>query len=43
MTVNNPSEPEIHISEEKLRKFGLILLGVAVLFAIIGALVSPLD
>jgi hypothetical protein len=43
MTVNNPSEPEIHISEEKLRKFGLILLGVAVLFAIIGAFVSPLD
>ena len=43
MTVNNPSEPEIHISEEKLRKFGLILMGIAVLFTIIGAFVSPLD
>ncbi len=43
MTVNNQSDPEIHISEEKLRKLGWILLGLAVVFTIIGALVSPLD
>jgi len=43
MTVNNPSEPEIHISEEKLQKFGWILLGIAILFMIIGVIVSPLD
>ncbi len=43
MTVNNPGNPEIHISEEKLQKFGLVLLGIAVLFTIIGAMVSPLD
>ena len=43
MTTSNQSEPEIHISEEKLQKFGLILLGIAVLFTMIGALVSPLD
>ena len=43
MTLNNQSEPEIHISEEKLQKFGLILLGIAVLFTIIGAPVSLLD
>ena len=43
MTVNNPGNPEIHISEEKLQKFGLVLLGIAVLFTIIGAIVSPLD
>ena len=43
MTVNNPGNPEIHISEERLQKFGLILMGIAVLFTIIGAFVSPLD
>ena len=43
MTVNNPSEPEIQISEEKLQKLGWILFGLAVFFTIIGALVSPLD
>ncbi len=43
MTVNNPGNPEIHISEEKLQKFGLVLLGIAVFFTIIGAMVSPLD
>ena len=43
MTVNKPGNPEIHISEEKLQKFGLVLLGIAVLFTIIGAIVSPLD
>ena len=43
MTVNNPREPEIHISEEKLHKLGWILLILAVIFTIIGALVSPLD
>jgi hypothetical protein len=35
--------PEIQISEEKLHKFGLILAGLALLFTVIGALVSPLD
>ena len=43
MTMSNQSEPEIHISEERLQKFGLILMGIAVLFTIIGAMVSPLD
>lgn len=43
MTVNNQSDPEIHISEEKLRKLGWILLGLAVVFTVIGALASPLD
>jgi len=43
MTMSNQSEPEIHISEERLQKFGLILMGIAVLFTIIGAFVSPLD
>lgn len=43
MTVNNQSQPEIHISEAKLRKLGWILLGLAVVFTIIGAFVSPSD
>ena len=43
MTVNNPSEPEIQISEEKLQKLGWILFGLAVFFTIIGTFVSPLD
>jgi len=43
MTVNNPTEPEIQISEEKLQKLGWILFGLAVIFTIIGAFVSPLD
>ena len=43
MTMSNQSEPEIHISEERLQKFGLILVSIAVLFTIIGAFVSPLD
>jgi len=43
MTVNNQNNPEIHISEEKLRKLSWILLGLTVVFTIIGALVSPLD
>ena len=43
MTVNNPGEPEIQISEEKLRRLGWILLGLAVVFTIIGTFVSPLD
>jgi len=43
MTVNNPVEPEIQISEEKLRRLGWILLGLAVVFTIIGAFVSPSD
>jgi hypothetical protein len=43
MTVNNPREPEIQISEEKLRRLGWILLGLTVVFTIIGAFVSPLD
>jgi len=43
MTVNNQSDPEIHISEEKLQKLGWILLSLAVIFTIIGAVVSPLD
>lgn len=43
MTVKIPSETEIQISEEKLQKLGWILLGLAVFFTIIGALVSPLD
>lgn len=43
MTVNNPGEREIHISEETLQKLGWILLSLAVIFTMIGALVSPLD
>ena len=43
MTVNDPSESEIQISEEKLQKLGWILFGLAVFFTIIGAFVSPLD
>ena len=43
MIVNNQSQPEIHISEEKLQKLGWILLGLAVFFTIIGVLVSPVD
>ena len=43
MTMSNQGEPEIHISEERLQKFGLILMGIAILFTIIGAFVSPLD
>ncbi len=43
MVVNNFDGPEIQISEEKLQKFGWILLGLAVIFTIIGALVSPID
>jgi len=43
MTVNNPSEPEIQISEEKLQKLGWILFGLVVIFTIIGGFVSPLD
>jgi len=39
MTVNNPTEPEIQISEEKLQKLGWILFGLAVIFTIIGAFV----
>jgi hypothetical protein len=35
--------PEIQISEEKVHKFGLILAGLALLFTVIGAMVSPLD
>lgn len=34
---------EIEISEEKLRRFGLILLALAVVFAVIGGITSPLD
>ena len=36
-------DPVIQISEEKLQKFGLILLGIVVLFTVIGGLVSPID
>jgi hypothetical protein len=43
MTLNNQDEPEIHIPEERLHKFGIVLLGIAVLFTIIGVMVSPLD
>lgn len=43
MTQNDPGESVIQISEEKMQKFGLILLGIAVLFTIIGGLVSPID
>ena len=43
MTQNDTGGPVIQISEEKLQKFGLILLGMAVLFTIIGGLVSPID
>ena len=43
MIMSNQSELEIEISEEKLQKFGLILIGVAMVFTIIGAFVSPLD
>lgn len=40
---NSGGKQEIQISEEKLHIFGWILLGVAVLFIIIGTFVSPLD
>lgn len=44
MTVSNsPDHPEIHISTERLQKMGWVLLGLAVLFTIIGAIASPLD
>lgn len=43
MTGNNSGELEIQVSEEKLKKFGWILLGLAVVFTLIGILVSPLD
>lgn len=41
--MNNQRKPEILISQEKLQNFGWILLGLAVMFTIIGALVSPMD
>jgi len=41
--MNNSGESEILIPEEKLRKFGWILLGLTILFTIIGMFVSPLD
>ena len=43
MMQNDPDESVIQVSEEKLQKFGWILLGIAVLFTIIGVFVSPLD
>jgi hypothetical protein len=43
MTGNNPGEPEIRITEEKLHKLGWILFGLAVIFTIIGGFVSPVD
>jgi hypothetical protein len=39
----NQGEPEIQISEERLRQIGIILLVVTVLFVIIGLFVTPLD
>ena len=41
--MNNPCEPEIQISEEKLQKLGWMLLSLAVIFTLIGAFVSPMD
>lgn len=43
MTQNDPNASVIHVSEEKLQKIGWILLGIAVLFTIIGGFASPLD
>ena len=43
MTQNDTGDPVIQISEEKMQKFGLILIGIAVLFTIIGGFVSPID
>ena len=43
MMRNDPDRSVIQISEEKLQKFGWILLVIAVLFIIIGVFVSPLD
>ena len=43
MTVNNSDRPEIQISEEKLQRFSWILPGLALIFTIIGAFVSPVD
>lgn len=40
---NNPEEGESFFSEENLQRWGLVLLAVAVVFATIGAFVSPLD
>ena len=43
MTQNDSGDPVIQISEEKMQKFGLILLGITILFTVIGGFVSPLD
>ena len=43
MTENDGGQPASRISEEYLQRFGWILLGAAVFFILLGALVSPLD
>ncbi|MEI7844776.1 MAG: hypothetical protein WCK35_03130 [Chloroflexota bacterium] len=43
MKMNDQTQPDITISEEQMQRFGLILIGLAVLFTVIGTLVSPLD
>lgn len=41
--MSNQREPEILISGDGLQKVGWILFGLAIVFTLIGALVSPLD
>lgn len=43
MTQNDSDVPLIQISEAMIQKLGWMLLGIAVLFMIIGACVSPMD
>jgi hypothetical protein len=43
MTVNDDGRTVIQLSEEKLQRFGWILLGAAIFFILLGAWVSPVD
>lgn len=43
MTLNEPDDLEIRVSEKKLQILGAVLLGLALIFAVIGAIVSPTD
>lgn len=43
MTGIDDSRPVIQLSEEKLQRFGWILLGAAIFFILLGAFVSPVD
>jgi len=43
MKMTDPTQPDITISEDQIQRIGLILIGLAILFTVIGTLVSPLD